>query len=129
MAWAKLDDKRALNGKLRAAGFAARGLDEAAICWTAHEEQDGFVSDADVAMLASLHGCKKPALLTDALVKTGRWTRNDARGGWDIKDYLKFNPSHAELEAARRRDRERKRKRAEGQADSAGNPDGSDVEP
>ena len=38
MAWVRLDDKRATNRKLRAAGFAARGLDEAAICWSAHEE-------------------------------------------------------------------------------------------
>ena len=128
MAWVRLDDKRALNAKLRAAGFAARGLDEAAICWSAHEESDGFVSDADVAMLASLHGCKKPSALTDALVREGRWTRNDTRGGWDIKDYLKFNPSHAELEASRRRDRDRKRRRAESTSDSAWNPDGRNVE-
>ena len=129
MAWVRLDDKRALNGKLRAAGFAARGLDEAAICWTAHEEQDGFVSDADVAMLASLHGCKKLSVLTDPLVKENRWTRNDAKGGWDIKDYLTFNPSHADLEAARERDRKRKRDRARGNTDSGRNPDGSDLEP
>lgn len=128
MAWVRLDDKRATNRKLRAAGFAARGLDEAAICWSAHEETDGFISDDDLAMLANLHGCRKSEPLVKSLTDNGRWIRHDGRKGYEIVGYLEFNPSHAELEAARKRDRERKRKRGGSQSDSAGNPDGSDSE-
>ena len=123
-----MDDKRALNAKLRKAGFAARGLDEAAIEWCAHEESDGFVSDDDVAMLASLHGCRKPQPITDALCSVNRWRRDDRRGGWWIKDYLDFNPSHADLESKRKADRNRKRNRAGLPADSHGIPDGSEAE-
>ncbi len=128
MAWVKLDDKRALNKKLRAAGFAARGLDEAAICWAAHEETDGFISDGDVAMLASLHGCKKVQPLIDALLRENRWRRWTDPDGYEIVDYLKYNPSRADLESARERDRERKRNRANGHADSARIPSGSGPE-
>lgn len=109
MAWVKLDDKRALNAKLRAVGFAARGLDEAAICWCAHEETDGYLSEADLEMLAALHGCKKVQPLVDKLVGEGRW-QVCASGGYYLHDYLKFNPSHDDLESARQRDRDRKRR-------------------
>ena len=128
LAWVKLDDKRATNRKLRAAGFAARGLDEAAICWSAHEETDGFISDDDLQMLASLHGCKKTQPLVDALVTHGRWKRDERKGGHWIEGYLEFNPSHADLESARKRDRERKRGRTGGGTDSARNPDGTGLE-
>ena len=103
IAWVRLDDRRAINAKLRAAGFAARGLDEAAICWSAHEEQDGFVSAADVEMLATLHGCVRPTELIAQLEAVGRWSATERRGaaGWKIKDFLTFNPSHKELEAQR----------------------------
>lgn len=118
MAWVKLDDKRALNRKLRAAGFAARGLDEAAICWSAHEESDGFISDADLTMLANLHGCRTFKPLVEALVKVNRWVRWEDPNGYEIVDYLKYNPSRADLEAARERDRKRKRDRAGNGGDS-----------
>ena len=106
MAWVRLDDKRAVNRKLRAAGFAARGLDEAAICWSAHQESDGFISDADLAGLAALHGCKKPGPLVEALVVNCRWIRHDDLDGYEIVGYLKYNPSHAELEGRRKANRE-----------------------
>jgi hypothetical protein len=127
IAWVRLDEKRSLNAKLRKAGLAARGLDEAAICWTAHQEHDGHISRADVEMLASLHGCRKLQPLVDALVEVGRWEEmKDLEGqvtAYNIKDFLDFNPSRAELEDQRKKDRERKRKSA---AASGRNPPGGD---
>ena len=124
MTWVRMDDARAINGKLREAGFEARGLDEAAIEWSASQEHDGFISDADVEMLAALHGCKKVGRLTTVLVKVGRWTRDDERGGWWITNFLEFNPSRAELEAKRESDRKRKRSRAGIRGESEGIPVG-----
>lgn len=108
MTWVKLDDKRALNAKLREAGLEARGLDEAAICWAAQMETDGFVSDADVAMIVMAHGAK-PGKVTARLVSVGRWTRDDERGGFQIHDYLEFNPSRTQVIAERTEARERMR--------------------
>lgn len=127
MAWVRLDDKRATHRKLRAAGFEARGLDEAAICWCAHEETDGFLSDEDFEVLTSLHKCKRPLRLAVILVEVGRWRRDEKKNGWWIKDYLDYNPSHADLEDQRKRDRDRKKSRGN-RADSTRNPSGTDAE-
>ena len=133
MAWVRFDDKRSVNGKLRRAGFAARGLDEAAICWSAHEEDDGRISVDDVQMLASMHGCRKVAPIIKALVDVGRWEEmRDLDGNvtdYLIKDFLDYNPSHADLESQRKRDRERKRKPKGVGPDSGWIPVGSQVEP
>ena len=76
MAWVKLDDKHIESQAPRGGLCCALCLDEgAAICWSAHEETDGFISDADLDMLANLHGCKKVQPLVDALLKENRWTR------------------------------------------------------
>lgn len=128
MAWVRLDDKRAISHKLLTAGFAARGLDEAAICWSAHQENDGFISDKDVTMLGVLHGCDDVDEHARTLVAVDRWARDGRRKGYVIRGFLDFNPSRAELEAKRAADRERKRKRAGVQADSVRNPDGGGVE-
>lgn len=133
MAWARLDDKRALHRKFRRQGFAARGLDEAAITYSAHEETDGFISDQALEDIAYHHGVElgdAVALAEQLSNGMGRWRRSARKGvdGWMVLGYLDFNPSHADLEAARKRDRDRKKKRGRGGGDSAGNPDGTDTE-
>lgn len=122
--WVKLDDKRAMNRKLRRAGFAARGLDEAAICLSAHAETDGFIDLDHLEDLGAMHGCSDVLALAEKLVEVGRWRKDGRRNGWWILNYLEFNPSRAELEDKRRRDRERKRTPAGFHADSNGNPNG-----
>lgn len=108
MTWAKMDDKRATHWKLRQAGFAARGLDEAAIEQIAGDETDGYISAATVEWLASAHRCDDWKELVDRLVDATRWTPTD--GGWIVNGYLDYNPSHAELEAERAAKREAGRK-------------------
>src|SRR5579862_8143106 len=91
MGWARFDDMRAMNRKLRAAGFAARGLDEAAICQVAADMTDGHISRATVEMLGVAHGEPGWAQLVEKLVDVGRWETNG--DGWYIHDYLEFNPT------------------------------------
>lgn len=126
-----MDDKRAMHRKFRRKGFAIRGLDEAGMCNCAHEETDGHVTEEALEDLAHHHGVtiKAAKALAAELVLADRWAVDGRRGGWNIKDYLKYNPSHADLEAARKRDRERKRKPPDDDTDSSGNPDGSQPEP
>lgn len=126
MSWLKFDDKRAMHKKLRKAGFAARGLDEAAICQSGAEETDGFIDDVTLSLLGTAHGetpktlAKLVAILCSPAVD--RWSRDNRRGGYVIKDYLVYNATHAELEEKREKDR--RRKRPEIQADSERIPDG-----
>lgn len=128
MAWVRLDDKRAISSKLRAAGMAATGLDSTAICWSSHQEKDGFISREDVEMLANLYGCSDWESLAKELVKVDRWKWDGRRKGWVIQGFLDYNLSHADLETRRARDRERKRSRLRGDSDSARNPGGTDSE-
>lgn len=106
MGWVRLDDKRALNRKLREAGFEARGLDEAALCLVAGDETDGFISDDSIAMLATAHSCRQPARLIAKLVQVGRWSRCDDQGGYIIHDYHDYNPTKAQLAELREKKRE-----------------------
>ena len=106
MGWAKLTDKRALHPKLRKAGFAARGLDEAAICQVAADETDGFIATETVELLALAHHEKGWKKLAETLVFVGRWESVD--GGWIVKGYLRHNPSAADM--ARQREAERNKK-------------------
>lgn len=107
MSWIRLDDKRALNLKVTAAGFAARGLDEAAICLSASLETDGKITHGMLATLAAAHGSTMRATLAlaDILIRPGpaggcgRWEPVD--DGWMIHDYLKYNPSREASEATR----------------------------
>lgn len=101
MGWAKLTDRRAMNPKLRASGFAARGLDEAAICQIAADETDGVITAATVEMLAIAHREKQWKRLVEVLVRERRW--EPCESGWIVKGYLKHNPSKADRDADRAR--------------------------
>jgi hypothetical protein len=106
MGWARFDDKRADNEKLMRAGFEARGLDEAAICWCAGHETDGVIPERAVAMLAAGHGCGNWRRVVAKLVDVDRW--HPTGDGWQIHDYLVYNPSRKEIEAKREDERTRK---------------------
>ena len=104
MGWAKFDDRWATHAKLLEAGLEAAGLDARAICWCAGQETDGFVPDAAVSLLAAGH--RNPAKLAGALVRVRRWARNEERKGYDIHDYLDYNPTRESRDAERDRKRE-----------------------
>ena len=124
MTWLRFDDKRAMHRKLRTAGFAATGLDSAAICQCGADESDGFVSDDTLTLMGAAYKERHVKKLAAVLCspEVDRWERDEARGGYWIKDYLVYNPSHAELEARREADRVRKQLR--NNADSTSEQDG-----
>jgi hypothetical protein len=101
MGWVKLDDKRALNAKLVTAGFAARGLDEAALCMVASDETDGFLSDNRLLTLGAAHHQRNIHKLAQVLVDVGRWTRDDGTNGYWLVNYLEFNETRADAKARR----------------------------
>lgn len=87
--WVRHTPERAMNRKLRQAGFAARGLDDAAICQVAADDTDGYISEATVELLASAHREKNWKRLTVLLCEVGRWEATE--GGWLIHDYAEYN--------------------------------------
>jgi hypothetical protein len=95
MSWAKLDDRFHVNGKIVAAGNAAVGLFARGISWSAGHETDGFIPEGVARMLES-----PDQGLVDRLLEIGLLER--AEGGYQIHDYLEFNPSARELRRQRK---------------------------
>lgn len=106
MAWAKFDDRWATHPKLLAAGLEAKGMDASGICYAAGQETDGFVPDTALIILGAGH--RNPRKVADRLVDVGRWIRDDARKGYVIHDFDRYNFTRAQGEAKRTKDAERK---------------------
>ena len=124
MSWAKFDDRFDGNRKVRKAWKRERGaigLHVMAITHSALHHYDGAV-DTDW-LEDALPNARERKRITDVLVECGLW-HLDGDGGFVVNDYLKFNPSRAEIEEKRRKDAERKRRAAAIRWDSARIPDG-----
>ena len=95
MAWLKVDDRFCLNSKaikVWTTNPAALGLWLMGGSWTANQMEDGFIPSHVIAMLGS-------AELADVLMDAGLWSFDATRDGFLMNDFLKYNPSRAELEA------------------------------
>src|SRR5260221_10877398 len=92
MPWFRLDDSFHSHPKVIAAGNEAIGLFVRCGTYAAQHLTDGFIPEH----VALLYG--SPAL-ADTLAKTKLWRRT--RGGWQIPDYLDYNPSREDVEAKR----------------------------
>lgn len=93
MTWFKSDDKLAFHQKTVRAGNAAMGAWVRLGTWCADYETDGFAPADIVNAIAS------PDELTKLLLVGFLVALPDGR--YEMHDFLKYNPSHAELEAKR----------------------------
>lgn len=110
MAWARIDDNMPDHPKLARLGVLrplAGWLHVCGLCYAARYLTDGFVPSAQVPSLTrfdhvgyetggvpgmfSVGEDADPFVLVDALVKVGMW--HQVRGGYQIHDYLEYNPS------------------------------------
>lgn len=103
MSWVRVDDRFWCHPKVIRAGVEAIGLWLLACCWASTQETDGRLP-ADV--LESIPGYRKP--LANRLVSVGLW--DEIEGGFQIHDYLEFNPSAADQQAKRAASAERMRR-------------------
>jgi hypothetical protein len=98
MSWVKLDDGFADHPKVSDLSDAAFRLHITALCWIARQETDGVVSEKQARKMGA------PRHI-DELVTARLWIQRT--GKFEIKDYLKYNPSKKQLEAKRKATRER----------------------
>jgi hypothetical protein len=103
--WFRLDDSFHSHPKVIAAGNEAVGLFVRCGTYAAQHLTDGFVPEH----VALLYGS---AALADSLVKAKLWRRT--RGGWQIHDYLKYNPTREAVENERKAAADRQRRRRDG---------------
>jgi hypothetical protein len=129
MVWAKLDDEILDNPKIVRAGVFGFALHIAGIAWCSRNLTDGVIPTARVRSLlmldrVSFDNANPLALIdgpsssagnegldaltvADHLVDCGLWVR--VSGGYEINDYLVYNPSRAEVEAKRSKETQRAR--------------------
>ena len=110
MTWARLDDACADHLKLRRAGTGGFALWTASIVWCSRHLTDGFIP-ADM-----LHDIWRPVgesfdaeAACARLVAAGLW--DEVEGGWQVHDYLDYNPRREDAIRAREQAADRQRRR------------------
>ncbi|MFB7162292.1 hypothetical protein [Streptomyces sp. NPDC056242] len=119
MPWVRLDDRFPSHRKVALLSDRAFRLYVSALCWCSENLTEGRILDRELPLVARLRGAKKAAA---ELEEVHLWDRVD--GGWEIHDYLEYNPDRAKVKAERasnaaRQQAFRDRKKAERDAKRA----------
>lgn len=99
MPWVRFDDRFTIHRKVGGLSDAAFRLHVEAIFWCARELTDGRIARDE---LRQVSGIARPDRHVAELVRRGVWL--EAADGWEINDYLKYQPTREKVE----RDRETK---------------------
>lgn len=94
MTWFKIDDNFFLHPKVIAAGNSAIGLFVRAGAWSSNHLTDGYIPSSVALMFGSDNDI-------DNLLATDLWDRVD--GGYQIPDFLDYNPSAEQVKAEQAR--------------------------
>ncbi len=113
MTWLKLDDKFGRHPKVQGLSDPAFRLHMAAMGHCAEYATDGRVKSHVIATLTA-HPDK--AALVKEVVDAGLW--EEMVGGWEIHDFLQYNPSAEQLKTRRKEWRDRQERRRESRRDT-----------
>jgi hypothetical protein len=108
MTWARVDDTLHSHPKAVDAGLEAMGLWVLALSYCGAYLTDGHVKRSAAARLAG--DCL--TALADILVRVRLWEVHPSGDGWQVHDYLDFNPSREQVLAERDAKREGGRRSA-----------------
>jgi hypothetical protein len=115
MTWVRCDDGIAWNGKFRRAGLEALGLFVAGLGYCNDHLTDGFIKRGDICLVVPNVPEKKLLALADRLCSNQDPDELDSKPswikeakGWRVHDFHHYQPSRAEVIAARDRERDRK---------------------
>lgn len=112
MAWARIDDQFPDHPKVVQAGPLGLAMAVAGICYASQYLTDGFIPRAKVRRLIDVDNALE---IADTLVKVGLW--EEIADGYQIHDYLEYNPSAEDVRETR--EAQRAAKVAGGQARAA----------
>lgn len=98
MPWVKLDDRFPSHRKIDLLSDRAFRLYVSALCWSSENLTEGHIPDANVTRIAHVRNTKATA---KELEERGLWERVD--DGWQIHDYLDYNPTRASIQTERQR--------------------------
>jgi len=118
MPWVRFDDQYPIHRKVAGLSDAAFRLNSAAIFWCSRNGTDGFVPEEDLDQVCAQ--VRDPARFAAECVRRGTWhiaayecASGDCPGpregrGWVIHDYLYYQPTKDESEAAQKKRQEQK---------------------
>jgi hypothetical protein len=122
MPWVRLDDNFPDHPKVVDAGPLAAWLYVCGVAYASRYLTDGYIPAGQVRKLADVDGA---AALADRLVEVGLWERVD--GGFQVHDFLEYNPSAEKVRAERSAAKERMQRVRSG--DVRANTERTDDEP
>jgi hypothetical protein len=99
MAWVKLDHKFHWHKRIRPLSDAAYRLYVGGLCFCNWQETDGEIVQVDLEVVCQ--GMKPRAIrpAIGELITAGLW--REVTNGYEVENYLKFQPAKADLEARR----------------------------
>lgn len=97
MTYVRIEDDMHENPKVRGVSLAARWAYLSSICRSGNKQLDGQLPKSDLGLVDAT-----PKLAKE-LLEAGLW--HDAKGCYEIHDYLKHNRSRAEIAEAKKRNR------------------------
>ena len=108
MPYLLIDDGMAENPKVVGLSDKAFRLWITALAYCARNLTDGAISEIALRFSGANSKIDRPKAIAKQLVSAGLWVVTD--DGWQVHDYLEYNPSRAELQAKRELQRERQKR-------------------
>jgi len=118
--WVKLDDGFADHPKIIALTPQARDLFIWGLCYCARQLTDGFIPKRSVSGCGTVPRSETRRRAIAALVQVGLWV--EVEGGWQVHDYLDYNPNRARVLKEREQQLERWHRWKERQEESTNAP-------
>lgn len=107
MSWVKLDDQFFMDPVIRGLSKDAKLMYLGGLCYCASQLTDGHIDEHAAKILATTVGVKVTAAAQ--LVNAGVWEQDE--DGFQVRSYLKYNPSAEQVKADREAARERQKRR------------------
>ena len=107
MPWVRFDDGFPIHRKVEPLSDGAYRLHTTAICWSSRNLTDGCIPKSDLLFVAP-RTMKRPEKFVKELVERGLWITTD--DGWQIHDYLDYQPSKEQVNAERQKKTERQKR-------------------
>lgn len=106
MPWVRLDDQFHMRPRVRSAGPEGRALFIAGLCYSSQNLTDGHLPAPAIPLVAAM--AEVAPSVADRLVEIGLW--DSAPDGYQIIDFLSYNPSRQQVIAEREAGAERQRR-------------------
>lgn len=122
MSWLRIDDGFPEHEKMLALSVGAKWLHVVALCQCASNLTNGYIDPVRLKVICAIADVPRPAACIKQLVEAGLWIER-VGGGYDVKDYLEYNPSAETVKAEQAKARERMqdlRKRRSGSEERSG---------